>query len=184
MESTLNEIWTIGHSTHPPDVFLDLLKGQGIGLLIDVRNFPGSRRYPHFNKETLESWLQAAGIRYLHLKALGGRRKPVEDSINNRWRNTAFRGYADHMGSEAFKEDLQILIEEARQIRTCYMCSEAVWWSCHRALISDLLKSIDWKVTHILSANKTQEHPYTSAARIENGELRYDEPGIFGMDQQ
>ena len=148
-------------------------------MLIDVRNYPGSKRYPHFNKEVLEEFLPQHEISYLHLKDLGGRRKPAPDSHNNAWRNPAFRGYADYMGTDAFKQAVAKLKEIALRQRTVYMCSEAVWWSCHRALISDYLKAEGWKVWHIMDEGKATEHPFTSAARVSGGQLSYHEPGLF-----
>lgn len=172
-------IFTIGHSTHVIEDFIALLKSFGICVLADVRNYPGSKRFPHFNKETLEAVLNQNKIDYVHVKALGGRRKPVENSTNTRWRNTAFRGYADYMETGDFKDAVETLQDIASARPTAYMCSEAVWWSCHRALISDYLKIRGWKVMHIMTARKADEHPFTSAARIINGQLRYDEPGLF-----
>ncbi|HYG37580.1 MAG TPA: DUF488 domain-containing protein [Cytophagales bacterium] len=166
-------IWTIGHSTKDFIEFIDLLKINDIQMLVDVRNFPGSRRYPHYNKDFLENALPEAGIRYTHLKALGGRRKPNPGSINDAWRNDAFKGYADYMEGEAFQHAITELQQIALSMNTVYMCSEAVWWRCHRSLISDYLKVRGWKVLHILSPTKVEEHPYTSAARIVSGELTY-----------
>jgi uncharacterized protein (DUF488 family) len=176
MEKT---IWTIGHSTHPLEEFIEMLRSFEIRLLVDIRNYPGSKRYPHFNKEALQQSLPANGIEYLHLKELGGRRKPVADSVNTRWKNTAFRGYADYMQTKDFRNAMKLLEEKAGQQRTAYMCSEAVWWSCHRALVSDWLKIRGWKVMHIMAKGKANEHPYTSAALVVDGELHYDEPGLF-----
>lgn len=172
-------IWTIGHSTRSPDEFLTLLHSFHISMLIDIRNYPGSKRYPHFNKEALQLSLPQNSIHYLHFKELGGRRKPVPGSLNNRWRNAAFRGYADYMGTENFKNTMHDLENIAIEQPTAFMCSEAVWWSCHRALVSDYLKVRNWKVLHIMSTAKATEHPYTSAAQIVNGELHYHEPGLF-----
>jgi uncharacterized protein (DUF488 family) len=172
-------IWTIGHSTHPIETFIAMLQSFSISILTDIRNYPGSKRYPHFNKEALEMALKQDGIQYVHLKELGGRRKPSPDSINTNWRNEAFRGYADYMGTTEFKNAIVQLEDIASTQRTAYMCSEAVWWSCHRALVSDYLKIRGWKVMHIMGMGKTTEHPYTSAARIVDGELRYDSPALF-----
>src|SRR6476659_732770 len=102
-------IWTIGHSTRSLDEFLALLHSFHITLLVDIRNYPGSRRYPHFNKEALEVSLPANSIQYLHLKELGGRRKPVEGSINTTWRHSAFRGYADYIQTDEFKKAIETL---------------------------------------------------------------------------
>ena len=173
------EVFTIGHSTRSIKDFISLLEENGIKSLIDVRNYPGSRRYPHFNKEALEESLPAHGIEYFHLKDLGGRRKPHVESINTRWRHTAFRAYADYMQTKDFHNAITELEAVAQQSTTAYMCSEGVWWSCHRSLISDYLKVNGWKVLHIMNSGKLTEHPYTSAARVVNGQLRYDELDLF-----
>ena len=140
---------------------------------------PAQSGIPHFNKEALAQSLKDNGIGYIHLQALGGRRKPVKDSTNTRWRNSAFRGYADHMQTSVFEDSIAALQQIALKETVAYMCAEAVWWSCHRSLISDYLKIREWKVMNIMSGGKAQEHPFTSAARIVNGELRYDEAGLF-----
>lgn len=174
-----NTVFTIGHSTRSIDEFISLIKQNDIAILVDVRNHPGSKRYPHFNKEVLERSLAEQDIKYIHLKDLGGRRKPAAESVNTRWRHSAFRGYADHMQTKEFKIAIQQLEAIAQERPTAYMCSEAVWWSCHRSLISDYLKVNGWKVLHIMDERKITEHPYTSAARIADGQLRYDEPDLF-----
>lgn len=166
-------LWTIGHSTRAIDEFIGILKSFGIETLVDVRSFPGSRRYPHFNREALHDSLAAAAIDYIHLPELGGRRKPLPDSLNMTWRNESFRGYADYMETEAFRVGIDRLRTLARDRRTAIMCSEAVWWRCHRSMISDYLKAKGVDVIHILAAGKSEAHPYTSAARIVNGELSY-----------
>ncbi|MGZ3901078.1 MAG: DUF488 domain-containing protein [Bacteroidia bacterium] len=166
-------IYTIGHSTRSFDEFVKLLNSFKITLLADIRNYPGSKRYPHFNKEALEINLPARGISYLHFKMLGGRRKPLGDSKNNAWRNSAFKGYADYMETDEFQHVIKELEELASHEPTAYMCSEAVWWRCHRALISDFLKIKGWNVRHIIAMDKAPEHPYTSAASIVNGKLSY-----------
>jgi uncharacterized protein (DUF488 family) len=173
MAEEASTIWTIGHSTRTIKDFLALLKAHDIESLVDVRHFPGSRRYPQFNKERLSESLAKAGIDYHHLLKLGGRRRPRADSPNTAWRNEAFRGYADYMDSEDFAEGIKSLIGFARNKRVAIMCAEAVWWRCHRSLIADYLKEHGHKVLHIQSATKTEEHPFTSAARIVNGALSY-----------
>jgi uncharacterized protein (DUF488 family) len=172
-------IWTIGHSTRSLDEFLALLHSFHITAVADIRNYPGSRRYPHFNKEALEISLPANDIQYFHLKDLGGRRKPVEGSINTAWRNTAFRGYADYMQTDEFKKAADVLQSIAQKQPTAFMCSEAVWWSCHRSLVADYLKWKGWNVQHIMDVGKATEHPYTKPARIIEGRLRYDAPELF-----
>ena len=167
-------IWTIGHSTRTTDEFISLLKANHIKLLIDVRSLPGSRRYPQFNKERLVDSLGKSGINYEHFPELGGRRKAKPESKNTAWRNASFRGYADYMETDEFYKGIKRLLDLAADTgATVIMCAEAVWWRCHRSLISDYLKARGIEVMHILDANKTQPHPYTSAARIVNGELSY-----------
>lgn len=179
MDDKQKEIWTIGHSTQTLGEFEEMLKSFSIGLLADIRNFPGSRRYPHFNKEALTVSLPLAGIDYIHLNELGGRRKPLPDSQNTGWRNEAFRGYADYMGTPVFQEAVLRLEWLATRQRTAYMCSEAVWWRCHRSLVSDDLKIRGWRVMHIMAVGKEQEHPYTSPARVVDGRLSYQAEGLF-----
>jgi uncharacterized protein (DUF488 family) len=170
----ISQIWTIGHSTRKIDIFTSLLKENGIKLIADVRMFPGSKRYPQFNKEALANSLSEHGIRYEHFPELGGRRKPRADSHNTAWRNEAFRGYADYMETEEFRKGAARFVDLAQEAGPgAIMCAEAVWWRCHRALISDFLKARGIEVTHIVDLAKTEPHPFTSAARILNGELSY-----------
>ena len=150
-----------------------MLKAYKIESLVDVRHFPGSRRYPQFNKEQLAESLAKVGIEYHHLLKLGGRRRPRPDSRNTTWRNEAFRGYADYMESQAFADGIKELIELVGHKHLAIMCAEAVWWRCHRGLIADYLKAHGHKVLHILSLTKTEEHPFTAAARFVNGKLSY-----------
>lgn len=166
-------IWTIGHSTRTMEEFLGLLRSFGIETLADIRSFPGSRKFPHFNSENLRNVLSRNGIKYLPVPLLGGRRKVVSDSQNTQWRHPAFRGYADYMETDGFRAGINILTAEAAEHKTAFMCSEAVWWRCHRSMVSDYLKAEGWKVMHITGPGKTEEHPYTSAARLENGQLTY-----------
>jgi uncharacterized protein (DUF488 family) len=167
-------IWTLGHSTRTIYEFVAILKSFHINALVDIRSFPGSKRFPHFNKENLELSLPKYDINYFHLINLGGRRKPKPDSKNIAWRNASFRGYADYMETDLFKNEIEKLEQLAEKERTAYMCSEAVWWRCHRSMVSDYLKMRGWMVMHIMDMEKAQEHPYTKPARIENGGLFYD----------
>lgn len=175
MQEEQRVIWTIGHSTRSIEEFFALLQGQQIELLIDIRTYPGSRRFPHFNKENLAAFLPENGIAYRHRIGLGGRRRPEKDSQNIAWRHPSFRGYADYMQTEAFKGEIAVLEELADGKRTAYMCSEAPWWKCHRALVSDFLKVRGWIVNHIMENGKITEHPFTSPARAAQGRLFYDE---------
>jgi uncharacterized protein (DUF488 family) len=168
-------IWTIGHSTRKIDNFISLLEENGIKSLVDVRSLPGSKRCPQFNKEALADSLGKAGIGYEHFPELGGRRKPKPGSHNTAWRNASFRGYADYMETDDFRTGVDRLVDLAREAGpAAIMCAEAVWWRCHRALISDYLKAHGIEVIHALDANKTEPHPFTSAARIVNGKLSYE----------
>lgn len=168
-------IYSIGHSTHPIQEFLDMLNSFDIELLVDIRRLPGSRKFPQFNQDSLKESLENNGIKYLHLTSLAGRRPTHKDSHNNAWRNLSFRGYADYMETEDFKQGINELEALATEQKTVFMCSEAVWWRCHRSLVSDYLKVRGWQVWHIMSIAKAQEHPYTSAARILDGKLNYSE---------
>lgn len=166
-------IWTIGHSTHTLDEFIVMLKSFQIELVADIRSFPGSRRYPHFNKEALAVSLAENGIEYIHLRELGGRRKTTVDSHNTGWRVAAFRGYADYMETDEFKKAIGELESLAAKKHVAFMCAEALWWRCHRSLVSDYLKHKGWTVTHIMGIGKSQEHPYTSPAVIKGDKLVY-----------
>jgi uncharacterized protein (DUF488 family) len=149
-------IWTIGHSTRTIDEFISLLKENEIKLLGDVRAWPGSRRYPQFNKEALAESLTAHGISYEHFPELGGKRKSKPDSRNTAWRNASFRGYADYMETEQFQKGIERLLNVAEETGpTAIMCAEAVWWRCHRSLIADHLKARGIEVLHILGQTKS-----------------------------
>jgi uncharacterized protein (DUF488 family) len=168
-------IYTIGHSTRSLTEFLDMLQSFDIKILADIRALPGSRRFPHFDKENLKISLEKTGIQYIHLADLGGRRKVKKDSKNNRWKNVSFRGYADYMETKEFENAVVELEHVALKQPTAYMCSEAVWWRCHRSMVSDYLKVKGWTVLHIMAAGKVQEHTYTSPARIVDGNVFYSD---------
>lgn len=178
MEHHPKTIYTIGHSTHDWSEFLLMLQSFDIKLVADVRRFPSSRKFPQFNQEILKSELEKNGIQYIHIEELGGRRKPKEDSKNTIWKNDSFKGYADYMETEEFKNAVDKLQELALLQPTVYMCSEAVWWRCHRSMISDYLKAKSWTVLHIMNVSKTQEHPYTSPAIIIGDCVVYSEESI------
>ena len=173
MKGSNIELWTVGHSTRESEELFKALRSFEIQVLADVRSFPGSRRYPQFNKEQLKTSLAAGGIEYQHFPELGGRRSARSDSHNIAWRNKMFRGYADYMETEEFHAGIERLLEVSRTRRTAIMCAEAVWWRCHRSLISDYLKAQGVEVTHIMAPGKSEPHSFTSAARIINGELSY-----------
>src|SRR5579883_997071 len=175
-----NTLATIGHSTHPIEEFLELLRMHAIQLLVDVRTIPWSLAYPQFGSDQLPGALQGAGIAYLHLEALGGLRHPRKDSPNTGWRNTSFRGYADYMATPAFRAGLAELEARARRQPTAIMCAEAVPWRCHRSLIADALTVAGWRVIHIMGKHTAREHTLTPFLRVEDETLLY--PGEKGQD--
>ena len=168
-----SQIWTIGHSTRNIEEFISILKLFQMKCVADVRSFPGSRKFPHFNKENLEIILPKHNIQYVHMKNLGGRRKSNPYSTNTSCRNLSFRAYADYIETETFQNGITELEKIALTQNTVYVCSEAVWWRCHRSLISDYLKSIGWNVLHIMDVNKIEDHQYTKPAKIINNKLSY-----------
>ncbi len=173
MPSDPATLWTIGHSTRTLDEFLTLLGEYRIEAVADVRRFPGSRRCPHLAGEAMAGALPAHGIAYRWIPQLGGRRRAHRDSPNTAWRNASFRAYADHLGTPEFAEGLDELLGLASQKRTAMMCAEAVWWRCHRSIISDVLKLRGIEVIHIIDATHATVHPYTSPAHIVDGKLSY-----------
>lgn len=168
-------IYTIGHSTHSLAEFLEMLRSFDIKILADIRSMPGSRKFPQFDQENLKTAMEKAGIHYIYLSNLGGRRKPKKDSKNTRWNNPSFRAYADYMETEDFKNAIDQLKHIALKQNTAIMCSEAVWWRCHRSMVSDCLKAQKWTVLHIMTAAKVQDHKYTSPARIVGNSVFYSD---------
>jgi uncharacterized protein (DUF488 family) len=153
-----------------------MLREAGIGSLVDVRRFAGSRRYPQFAGVAMASALPEQGIEYVPAPELGGRRTPAKASRNTAWRNAGFRGYADYMASAEYAQAREHLAALAARTRTAIMCAEAMWWQCHRGLIADDFKARGWTVLHLLSPGRVEEHPYTRAAKIVDGKLLYSEP--------
>jgi Uncharacterized conserved protein len=172
-DETPTSIWTVGHSTRSIDEFLAVLAAHRIELVADVRRFPGSRRLPHFAAEALEQSLASAGIAYRWFPSLGGRRRPDPASLNLAWRHPAFRAYADHIATEEFAEGLFELSLLARGLRTAIMCSEILWWRCHRRLIADVLTSLGIGVVHIRDENLAEPHRLGAPARLVRGRLTY-----------
>lgn len=166
-------MFTIGHSTRTIDEFVAMLQSFNVALVADIRHFPGSRKYPHFNKEALQQSLAQNNIQYVHLENLGGRRKLHKDSVNTAWHHPAFRAYADYMQTNNFKEGINTLRDLAQQQPVAFMCSEAVWWRCHRSMVADYLKAGGWTVMHIMAVSKAEEHPYTAPAKVIGGQLTY-----------
>lgn len=172
----MRRLWTIGHSTRDWDDFVGMLGEAGIRTLADVRRFAGSRRHPQFAGATMAVALPGAGIDYVPLPDLGGRRPPLPDSPNTAWRHAAFRGYADYMATPAYRAAREHLAGLARRAPTAVMCAEALWWQCHRGLIADDFKADGWEVVHLLAPGRSEPHPYTAAARIVDGQLTYAAP--------
>jgi uncharacterized protein (DUF488 family) len=169
-------LYTIGHSTHPFDEFIAILRAHSVRAIADVRLIPRSRRYPHFNDESLAVSLPETGIDYLPFKDLGGRRKARKDSINLGWRNESFRGYADFLQTDNFRKSLDRLIEAAQKKPTAIMCAEAVPWRCHRSLIADAMLVRGWEVLDIMSRTSAKPHELPDFARVEDGQLTYPSP--------
>jgi uncharacterized protein (DUF488 family) len=175
-----DEIWTVGHSTHPIDKLLTILASAEIELLADVRRYPGSRRHPQFNQDALVSSLADAGIEYRHFVDLGGRRhKRLPDSPNTAWRVESFNAYADYMQSPEFLAALDELMSAAREKQTAIMCSEALPHRCHRRLISDALVARGWQVHHLMTPKRRDEHTLTPFARVEGTQITYPAETLF-----
>lgn len=170
-------IHTIGHSIHPQEAFASLLQAHGIRQLADVRLIPQSRRQPHFCRDSLDLFLRLHRIAYRHFPELGGRRRPRADSANTAWREEAFRGYADYMGTPVFERAIESLIQFSGGASSVVMCAESVWWRCHRRLLSDALVVRGVAVFHILSAAAAKPHELSEFARVEHGRLTY--PGLI-----
>jgi uncharacterized protein (DUF488 family) len=166
-------IWTIGHSTRSADDFVQVLRAHAVEVVADVRRFPGSRRHPQFGSTALAERLAAEGLDYAWLARLGGRRRENAGPEQLGWRNPSFRSYAAYTWTEEFAQGLDELLHIAAARRTTLMCSELLWWRCHRALIADVLRFSGAQVVHILGEQAGTLHPYTSPARIVDGELSY-----------
>ena len=167
-------IYGIGHGTATADDFIRELTKARVGVLADIRSAPGSRRNPQFGQSALRDALAAAGIEYVHLPGLGGRRTPRADSPHTGLRVAAFRGYADHMASDEFRADLARLEEFARLTPTAFMCAETLWWKCHRRLLADRLTADGWSVVQLRVGGPPEPHRLTDAAQLEQGRLSYD----------
>jgi uncharacterized protein (DUF488 family) len=168
------EVWTIGHSTHTLPAFLALLQVHGIEAVADVRRFPGSRRHPQFGGDALAASLQAHGIAYGWFADLGGRRRPdLLEPEGSAWRHPSFRAYAQYLRSEEFAQGLHALLHVAKAGRTAIMCSELLWWRCHRRLIADVMLVCGWQVTHILGPHESSTHRLDLPARVTPQGLSY-----------
>ena len=167
-------VWTVGHSTHAIDAFVALLAAHDIAQVADVRTVPKSRRHPHFHAEALARTLPDSGVAYVHLPRLGGWRHADAGSRNGAWHNQSFRGYADYAMGDEFADGLDELRGHSRARRTAVMCSEALWWHCHRRLIADRLVVAGDTVCHISSTGRTSEHQLTPFATVApDGQITY-----------
>ena len=174
-------IFTLGHSTLPIEQFLAVLASYGIERLVDIRTIPRSRHNPQFNDTALAESLKARDLDYVHLKALGGLRRPRKDSENTGWRNEGFRGFADYMQTEEFRDALAALIRISREKRTTIMCAEAVPWRCHRSLVADALVVRGVPVVEISSESSWRMHPLTPFARVDGTRIIYppEQPALL-----
>jgi uncharacterized protein (DUF488 family) len=166
-------VFTLGHSTLPIRSFLAVLQAYGIECLVDIRTIPRSRHNPQFNGTALAESLKARDLEYVHMKALGGLRRPRKDSPNTGWRNEGFRGFADYMQTEEFENALAALIRMSRERRVAIMCAEAVPWRCHRSLVADALIVRGVPVVEILSESSWRMHELTSFAQVESLRITY-----------
>lgn len=171
----MTTIHTVGHGTLPAEELVTLLSKATIHHVVDVRSFPGSRRNPHFTREQMERWLPAAGISYSWQRSLGGRRRPVEGSKHGALRHEAFRAYADHMTSTAFLDGVDDLLALADVEPAAVLCSESVWWRCHRRLLADHLVLVRHvEVVHLMHDGRLTRHVPTEGVRVAGGALVYD----------
>lgn len=182
---TASAIYTIGHSTRTLAEFVGLLKESDIQCVVDVRRFPGSRAFPHFNAEPLSAALAQARIAYWHATVLGGRRRAGEvadESADRFWTNASFRRYAAHARTGAFDEALRVLQERAERERCVLMCAEAVWWRCHRRIIADHLIARCHPVLHIMGPGQVDPASLTPGAAVSPaGRVVYPgQPSLFG----
>jgi uncharacterized protein (DUF488 family) len=166
-------IMTIGHSTRPFAELVELLHTNRVTMLIDIRTIPRSRTNPQFNSDTLAEMLPNEHIKYEHMPDLGGLRHANASSLNTVWQNASFRGYADYMETDPFREAILKLLQLARRNRIAIMCSEAVWWRCHRSMVADELVAEGVPVEHIMGGKRRQSHTLRSFAHIEDGHASY-----------
>jgi len=166
-------IYTVGHSTHPIDEFVDLLRAHGVGQLVDIRTIAKSRHNPQFWEDAMRESLPANGIVYQRLESLGGLRPTTKDSVNGEWKNKSFRGYADYMQTDAFAAGLAELLTLAKKKPTAIMCAEAVPWRCHRSLVGDALLVRGVEVLDIMTPKSAKPHKLTSFAHVDGTTITY-----------
>lgn len=171
--ATSSTIFTVGHSTHPIEAFIEILQAHGIKKLVDVRTVPKSRRNPQFGSNALAASLHAVGIDYRHVSELGGLRHRRKDSPNGGWHNASFQGYADYMLTDAFNAAVDALAARGHSNDLVIMCAEAVPWRCHRSLIGDALLVRGMNVMDIFSKTSAKPHTMTRFAHVEGQQITY-----------
>lgn len=171
------QIYTIGHSTRSIEDFLNLLRGYGINLLVDIRTIPKSKHNPQYNEDALKIALKESHIKYVHISKLGGLRHTTQSSINVGWHNPSFRGFADYMQTSLFWEGIEELEGLGKEFNTVIMCAEALPWRCHRSLVADALTTRKWKVFHIMNKKSAQLHKLTPFLRVKKGQFIYSDEG-------
>ena len=175
-------VTTLGHGTLSESDFIALVEGAQIAGVVDVRSYPGSRRHPHFGRDQMDEWLPAAGVSYRWERDLGGFRRPAADSPNRALRHDSFRGYADHMTEGSFEAALDRVVEEAAASRIAVMCSESLWWRCHRRLLADAL--VLWRgceVSHLRHDGRIDPHRLTEGVRSGPGGRPVYDVGATGV---
>jgi uncharacterized protein (DUF488 family) len=170
---SMDIVCTIGHSDRPIEEFIALLQQNEVGCVLDIRTVPKSRHNPQFGQDQLPVSLAAAGIAYRQIPGLGGLRKPLKDSPNSGWRNTSFRGYADYMQTDAFRENVEEVAALAGEMRCALMCAESVPWRCHRSMVADALLVRGIPVEHIINPGKRRPHTLTPFAKVEGTRILY-----------
>jgi uncharacterized protein (DUF488 family) len=167
-------IYTVGHSNKSLDDFIALLKAHSVSRILDVRRYPASRKWPHFNAAALAASLPAAGVDYVGLPHLGGRRRPRPDSPHRAWREEAFRGFADFMDTPEFAAGLAEVERLAAERPSALMCAEALPWKCHRSLIADALVARGWEARDVMSPGEARPHRIPKFARLQGERVIYD----------
>ena len=178
-------LFTVGHGTRSTAELAAVVRASGVERLVDVRRHPGSRRHPHLGRDALAVDLPALGVAYEWWgEHLGGRRRPAAGSRHRAWRNDAFRGYADHMDTEAFRHAFgRLLVSLASAPPTAVMCAETLWWRCHRRLVADAAVLAGVEVVHLLDERTATAHPLHPAVRSdEQGRPVYDVGEQLGLE--
>lgn len=171
----MTRLLTLGHGTATAEVLTALLEGAGVERLVDVRTYPASRRHPHVGREAMAGWLAGAGVAYRWEPELGGRRQPIPGSVNHALRHPGFRGYADHMRTREFWSALDRLLAEAAATPTVALCSESLWWRCHRRLLADAAVLVrGTEVLHLDHRGRLEPHRPTEGVRRDGDLLVYD----------